>query len=315
MYNNLESNIRLDKNDDVLRKKDEEFVIVNEDVSKYLKTSKLENVALTFFDPPFNQGKEYKYFDDAKTPKEYWTWIRDILEQTYRITVNGGAIYFMQREKNAEFVLKMLRRTGWKLQNIIIWKKLTSAVPSNARHGKEYQIIAYATKGDKPRVFNKLRIDPPMPSNWKTPREEGVYVTDIWSDIRELTSGYLAGDEPLKDKSGQRAHLQQSPLDLLTRIILTSSVPKDLVFDPCAGTGTTLVVAKQLDRKAIGVEIDPTNVDLIKTRIKKIRETDNINTLNRVKYYRFTENLNKIWPSVSRFARLNKLEYYTSGVK
>jgi DNA modification methylase len=218
----------------------------------------------------------------------------------------------MQREKNTEHVLKALRKTGWKLQNVIIWKKLTSAVPGNTRYGKGYQIIAFATKGDAPKTFNKLRIDLPIPSNWKMPRENGVYVTDVWGDIRELTSGYLAGDEPLRDKDGIRAHLQQSPVDLLLRIILTSSMPGDLIFDPTVGTGTTLVIAKQLGRKSIGVEIDPSNVNLIKQRIKKIRDPDDVNTAESIRYYRFTENLDNIWPDAKRFSKAGKLANYVS---
>ncbi|BCS91069.1 MAG: modification methylase MjaV [Candidatus Micrarchaeota archaeon] len=279
-----------------------EVKIFNYDIVDYLKANKISNVTLTFFDPPFNQGKDYKYFDDELTSKEYWNWIKIVLEGINRVTKDGGSIYFMQREKNAEWVLKYLRKTGWKIQNLIIWKKMASAVPGNMRFGKEYQIIAFATKGPKPIIFNKLRIDVPVPSNWKQPREKGVYVTDVWSDIRELTSGYLAGDEPLRDKQGKRLHLQQSPIDLLLRIILSSSLPGDLVFDPCAGTGTTLVVAKQLERNAIGVEIDPNNVKLIEQRIKQLRPVDNVNTPERIKYYRFTEDLEKIWPAAEKLS-------------
>ena len=67
-------------------------------------------------------------------------------------------IYFMQREKNTENVLLCLREAGWTLQNLIIWKKKTCAVPQDYRYGKHYQVVAFATKGKSPRVFNKLRI-------------------------------------------------------------------------------------------------------------------------------------------------------------
>jgi len=109
-------------------------------------------IHLTFIDPPFNQGKEYRYFNDAQPDEQYWNWIRDILAQVYQITVEGGAIYFMQREKNTEQVLRILRETGWVFQNLIIWRKKTSAVPSDIRFSKQYQIIAFATKGEKARV-------------------------------------------------------------------------------------------------------------------------------------------------------------------
>ncbi|MBI4546652.1 MAG: site-specific DNA-methyltransferase [Ignavibacteriae bacterium] len=251
-----------------------------------------EKADLTFLDPPFNQNKEYNYFDDNLPKEEYWEMMHKVCESIHKNTSEGGAIYFMQREKNTEFVLQCLRESGWTLQNLIIWKKKTSAVPSNTKYGIHYQIIAFATKGS-PRVFNRLRISPPLPANYKSERENGVYVTDVWDDIRELTSGYFAGDEAIRKPNGERFHKQQTPIALLLRIILSSTKPNDVVFDPFAGTGTTLVVAEQLERKFLGIEIDPENVTCIKKRLQNIRDADSIE-----KYYKdfsYTENLNEIW--------------------
>ena len=252
-----------------------------------------KSIHLTFLDPPFNQNKDYALHDDNLSLEQYWNMMRDVCQKTIDMTSNGGAIYFMQREKNAEDVLRCLRETGWTLQNLIIWKKKTSAVPVTSKFGKHYQIIAYATKGEKARVFNRLRISPPLPANYKFERENGVYVTDVWDDIRELTSGYFAGDEAIRDKSGDRFHKQQSPIALLLRIILSSSKIGDTVFDPFAGTGTTLVVANQLERNSIGIEIDPNNVGMIKSRLEEIRDPDFVE-----KYYQEytnTEDLPGIW--------------------
>ena len=80
------------------------------------------------------------------------------------------------------------------------------------RFGKHYQIIAFATKGKTPRVFHRLRIDPPLPADYKYARENGMFVTDVWDDIRELTSGYFAGDEALRDADGEIAYTSSRPL-------------------------------------------------------------------------------------------------------
>jgi len=221
--------------------------------------------------------------------------VKQILSEVFNLTAKGGAIYFMQKEKNTEEVLNALRETSWTFQNLIIWKKKTSAVPSRFRFSKQYQIIVFATKGNKPRVFNKLRVDFPLSSGYKYKRENGVYLTDVWDDIRELTSGYFAGDEAIRDIKGNRIHTQQSPITLLLRIILSSTLPHDIVLDPLAGTGTTLVVAKQLERNAIGIEKDPKYVEVIRQRLKFLRKPDNISRY--YDYYRFTPNLKKIWPS------------------
>ena len=254
-----------------------------------------EKVHLTFLDPPFNQGKDYDYFDDDIPHERYWHWMAEVCARVRDLTANGGAIYFMQREKNTEAVLRCLRETGWTLQNLIIWTKRTSAVPNSWRFGKQYQIIAFATKGRKPRVFHRLRIDLPIRPEYKYEREDGVFVTDVWDDIRELTSGYFAGDEALRLTNGERFHKQQSPVALLLRIILSSTNPGDLVLDPFAGTGTTLVVAEQLGRPSVGIEIDPKNVEMIHWRLQEKREADSILPLRH--YYRFTPNLDEIWAS------------------
>lgn len=267
--------------------------VLEGDCLKHLNGDSVRNIHLTFLDPPYRQGKDYKLFDDNQPIENYWSWLKEILLKVYDATVDGGAIYFMQREKNAERVLKVLRETCWSFQNLIVWKKKTSAVPGNFRFSKQYQIIAFATKGDRPRVFNKLRIDlPPLPEH-KYARKNGVYLTDVWGDIRELTSGYFAGDEAIRDSAGNRVHTQQSPVALLLRIILCSTRPGDTVLDPLAGTGTTLVVAKQLERNSIGIEIDPDHVGLIEKRLEILRPSDSI--LRYYDYYRFTPNLREIW--------------------
>ena len=249
---------------------------------------------LTFLDPPFNQGKDYRAHDDSMSDAEYWDWMREVCRLTLNRSSDGAAIYFMQREKNAEQVLRVLREAGWHLQNLIIWKKKTSAVPSTVRYGKAYQVIAYATKGPRARVFNRLRIDPPMPTGYQ-PRENGMFVTDIWDDIRELTSGYFAGDEALRMSDGERAHKQQSPVALLLRIALSSSMPGDCLFDPFAGTGTTLCVADQLGRIGVGVEKDPVNFERIEARLSEQRDADSV--LRYRESYRHTQDLDRIWQS------------------
>ena len=253
----------------------------------------LENVDLTFLDPPFNQRKSYVSCEDDLPERYYWNFISEISEKIFEKTKKGGAIYFMQREKNTGQVMQVLNETGWRLQNLIIWKKMTSAVPSNLRFGKSYQIIAFATKGKKPSVFNKLRINPPLLKNQKHERENGVFVTDIWDDIRELTSGYFAGEEAIRNENGERFHRQQSPLALLVRIILSSSKVGDMILDPFAGTGTTSVAANQLARRTISIEIDDENIECIKHRLTKRRKADLIEKY--FESYKFTNNLSEVW--------------------
>lgn len=269
-------------------------IVIQDNCTETLDSSNfLSNVDLSFLDPPFNQDKAYNEWNDNLPSDKYWEWMQEVCAKIYALTSDGGAIYFMQREKNTEFVLQCLRDSGWTFQNLIIWKKKTSAVPGTKRFGKHYQIIGFATKGKTPRVFNRLRIDPPLPADYKYVRENGMYVTDVWDDIRELTSGYFAGDEALRDRDGNRLHKQQTPIQLLLRIILSSTNPGDVVLDPFAGSGTSMVVSEQLGRKSIGIELDLFNIQIIEKRLAEQRKADDVSRF--FKDYSCTENLEAIW--------------------
>jgi DNA modification methylase len=278
--------------------KEVENKLILGDNLEIMRSMESESVDLTFLDPPFNQQKEYACFDDNMPEEEYWKMMQNVCKQVYDLTVKGGCIYFMQREKNSEFVLNTLRESGWSFQNLIIWRKQTSAVPVKGKYGKQFQIIVYAVKGSHAKTFNRLRINPPVPNNYKIKRENGIYVTDVWDDIREMTSGYFAGDEAIRTIDGERFHKQQTSIALLLRIILSSTNVGDTVLDPYSGTGTTAVTAFQLLRNSISIEIDPQNVKCIENRLNNIRAADNIQ-----KYYQdyiCTENLQNIWGNYYR---------------
>jgi len=250
---------------------------------------------LTFLDPPFNQNKEYTHHFDSLPADVYWSWLTDVARHARECSSEGAGIYLMHREKNVAHVIRTLEDAGWSFQNLVIWRKKTSAVPSQIRFGKQYQIIAFATNGPRPRVFNRLRIQPPLPHGYRYPRKDGVFVTDVWDDIRELTSGYFAGDEALRQPDGTRSHKQQMPIQLILRILLASTLPGDTVMDAFAGTGTTLVAARQLDRHGVGIEIDPANVEIIRQRLEQERDADDVEGC--AEEYVHTPDLHKLWGS------------------
>ncbi|MCP5495113.1 MAG: hypothetical protein H7A23_11210 [Leptospiraceae bacterium] len=89
------------------------YEIYNDNCLNALKDKMLSKVDLTFLDPPFNQQKDYAFHNDNMEEKEYWDMMADVCHSAYDLTNKGGAIYFMQREKNTEFVLTCLRKAGW----------------------------------------------------------------------------------------------------------------------------------------------------------------------------------------------------------
>ena len=96
--------------------------IINDDCKHYLLNvdSNSTKFDFTFLDPPFNQGKSYRNHNDCMLSDEYWNWMKDICSYIYNLPSSGAAIYFMQREKNAEYVMRVLRESGWVFQNFIV---------------------------------------------------------------------------------------------------------------------------------------------------------------------------------------------------
>ena len=220
--------------------------------------------------------------------------MRAVCAKVHALSSDGGAIYFMQREKNTEFVFTRPARDGVDVsKSHHLEKRRPLRFQGGNRFGKHYQIIAFATKGRTPRVFHRLRIDPPLPKGYKHARTNGMFVTDVWDDIRELTSGYYAGDEALRSAEGERLHKQQAPIQLLLRIVLSSTNPGDHVLDPFAGSGTTLIAADQLGRKSVGIELDAENIALIRNRLNERRKSDDAARF--YKDYACTPNLDAIW--------------------
>jgi DNA modification methylase len=93
---------------------------------------------------------------------------------------------------------------------------------------------------------------------------QGNLTTDVWTDINPINS-------QARERMG---YPTQKPESLLERIITASSNADDIVLDPFAGCGTTLVAAQRLRRRWVGIDISPTAVNLIKRRMLKVGAPD-----------------------------------------
>ena len=88
----------------------------------------------------------------------------------------------------------------------------------------------------------------------------GKQMKDVWET--SLT-------KPSEKKCGK--HPTQKPMELLERIILSSTDEGDLILDPFNGSGTTGIVAKKLNRNYIGIDKEKEYLDLT---IKRRKEDD-----------------------------------------
>lgn len=116
------------------------------------------------------------------------------------------------------------------LVQILVWRyDNTGQRQPNDRYNSNYQLVFYF-RGPKANPINK-------PSDG--------------------THQYACQTVNAPDgRMGDRFHEWQKPIDLIDRYILNSSNPGDFVFDPFAGTGTTLLSAAKLGRKSFGCDID-----------------------------------------------------------
>ena len=86
----------------------------------------------------------------------------------------------------------------------------------------------------------------------------GPLVADVWTDIHRIKHNKYRDEHPC-----------QLPVHLLERIILMSTDKNDIVLDPFVGTGTTVIAAKRLGRRFIGIDMDEKYVNTTKDKLSR----------------------------------------------
>lgn len=233
------------------------------------------SVDLIFADPPYNlSGNGLKWKGnktggdwymvneewDKMTAPEYMQFTRKWIRACHRTLKDNGSIYISCTYHNISEVMIVLKQLNFKINNIITWQK-TNAMPNMTKrlftHSTEF--VVWATKGKK-WVFNYKELKKINPEKQKDGSRKQM--RDVWS------LPLVQGKERLRGKDGRALHPTQKPEEMLKRIIIASSNEGDLVLDPFLGSGTTAVVAEQLKRNWIGIEINKKYVEFAKKRIK-----------------------------------------------
>jgi len=140
-------------------------------------------------------------------------------------------------------------------RNEMIWY-YTNASRGKKNLAKAHDVIFWYSKNEKQYVFNRNSILSPYASNmtkWRytkggqkgKPMPEGKTPDDVYT-LPALNAN---------DKKERMGYPTQKPLELLDRIIKTSSNKGDWVLDPFCGCATTLEAAERLGRKWIGIDI------------------------------------------------------------
>ena len=249
--------------------------ILNKDCLTGLAELPSGSVDLVFADPPYNLqlaggltrpdnsvvdgvNDSWDQFDSFKA---YDYFSESWLNQCHRVLKPNGAIWVIGSYHNIFRLGKTLQDLGFWILNDVIWRK-TNPMPNfrGRRFTNAHETLIWAAKSPKSKYqFNydsmkMLNGDLQMRSDWTLP--------------------ICNGQERLKDKEGKKVHPTQKPENLLSRVILATTKPGDVILDPFFGTGTTGAVAKRLGRNYIGIEQDRKYAKNAEERLSAIKQLD-----------------------------------------
>jgi len=267
------------------------MTVKNREQNKLWKTNKLicgdnleelaklpkESVDLIYIDPPFFTHRQYEvvWEDEAevRSYKDRWEggiehfigWLKPRVRAMYEVLKPTGSFYIhCDWHVNAHIRIMLDEIFGEEnFQNEIIWAYRTGGA-TKRRWSRKHDNIYFYTKSDK-YTFNltKERIYYDKPFFSPQQDEQGRWYADVLPvDVWEIPAVINVSKERV-------GYPTQKPEALLKRIIKASSNKNDVVLDAFCGCGTTIVVAQQLDRRWIGIDISPTAIKVIQRRLDK----------------------------------------------
>jgi DNA modification methylase len=226
-----------------------------------------------FIDPPYflqlppKKLKRWKVNSEVEAVDDQWDkfasfaeydeFIERLLTETKRVMKPKATIWVISTYHSIFRIGKVMQDLGYWILNDVLWVK-NNPMPNwlgvRFTNATETLIFAVKDKGVKGYTFNKAAA-----------KEFGAgkVGANVW------TLPLCTGKERLRNEKGEKAHSTQKPLELLRRVILTSTNEGDLVLDPVAGVGTTGAAAQELGRDFVMVEV---NRDYAEAAAKRLAE-------------------------------------------
>lgn len=240
-----------------------------------------ESVDLVVADPPYNLNKVFNGAGfSKKSEAEYEEYTRNWLSLVKPKLKKNGSIYVCCDWESSLIIGRVLGEM-FTVRNRITWQREKGrGAKANWKNGlediwfatvgKEYTFNLDSVKIRK-RVIAPYRVDG-KPKDWSE-TEEGNFrdtcPSNFWDDITI----------PFWSMPENTSHPTQKSEKLLAKIILASSNPGDLVFDPFLGSGSTSVTAKKLGRHWLGIERDKLYCALAEKRLETADENKEIQGL------------------------------------
>lgn len=233
-------------------------------------------VDLTVTSPPYNIGKEY---EKNLTTQDYVEWCSEWMTSVHRVTKDAGAFwlnvgYFQVADKGLAVPISYLLwdKSPFYLIQEVIWN-YGAGVACKLRFSPRNEKLLWYVKNPEVYTFN---LDAVRDTNVKYPNQKkngklrcnplGKNPSDVWQ-IAKVTSG---ANRSSKERT---AHPAQFPIEMITRVIKSSSNQGDLVMDTFVGSGSTAIAALASGRCVVGFEINKDYIEIIKNRIEDFYAT------------------------------------------
>lgn len=251
--------------------------LYNYDAIKFLKQLETNSVDLIFADPPYNIKKAE--WDTFSSQKEYVQWSLEWITEAHRVIKNTGSLYvcgFSEILADIKWAASPLF-SGCKW---LVWFYRNKANLGND-WGRSHESILHFRKSkkftfniDEVRIpYNEHTLKYPQRKQADTSQySNGKKRNEIWEpnplgakpkDVIELPT--------ISNGSWEKfPHLTQKPVELLRKIILSSSNEGELVLDPFGGSGTTYAVAEAFGRKWLGTELELEYCNIIENRLNDL---------------------------------------------
>lgn len=156
-------------------------------------------------------------------------WLPDV----YRVLKKGTHCYIMVNARNLKELQTEAEKVGFVFQNLLVWNKGTATPNKYYMQGLEFILMLS-----------------------KRPARN---INDMGSKNLLSTPNII----------GKKSHPTEKPVSLMAEMIRNSTNEGDIVLDPFAGAGSTLIAAKRLNRRYIGFEIDKQYYDIAYNRLYK----------------------------------------------
>ena len=222
---------------------------------------------------------------DKNIPKEYYEWCRKWTYDWYRVLKPGASCFIFAGRRMAHRCICAMEDTGFIFKDMIAWEKDSAAYRAQ-RVSSIFDRRQDSTNSQKWAGWKVGNLRPLFePILWfMKPYPQGGTLTDnilkysvggyneeklkelaVWNEGLEICSNML---KVQSQKSDRGLHPTQKAVKLMEILISLVTVEGQTVLDPFCGCGTTLVAAKNLNRKYIGFEINPEYFKNILERLK-----------------------------------------------